>query len=438
MTLDDRVGPSSTGSTASARDPESRNDIVTLFPAGTTLTDDRELVINGCRVSELADRFGTPALVIDEGELRRRVRRYSDGLRERWPRSTVAWASKSLPHTALFQVMAQEGVGVDVAGGGEMVMALAGGVDPSKMVVHGNAKTRAEILMALDAGVGHIVIDNFDDIDVLDELATMEQGVLIRVRPDVAATTHQALATGHERSKFGLSMKDARVAINRLLGSNTLRLDGLHVHVGSQITATDPFVAAVEALSELGSFDVYDLGGGLGARYTYGDQPPSIEEYLEAIIGAARRVLPSTAKLIIEPGRSIVADTAVTLYRVVTVKRGVVTFVAVDGGMGDNLEVSLYKQRFEATIGTRVGGGDPCVLVGRHCESGDQLIDEVILDAPQVGDVVAVPVTGAYCLTMANNYNGALRPPIIFVRDGNPRVVLRRETYDDLVRRDVV
>jgi diaminopimelate decarboxylase len=414
------------------------NDIVSLFPEGTTVTRDGELVIGGCRVSDLADRFGTPALVIDEGALRRRVRRYSDGLSQRWPNSAVAWASKSLPHTALYQLMAQEGVGADVAGGGEIVMALAGGIDPTQMVVHGNAKTSAEMTMALKCGVGHIVIDNFNDIERLEQLATTEQGVLIRVRPGVAADTHVALSTGHDRSKFGLSMSDARMAIRRLSACNHLRLDGLHVHVGSQICDVEPFVWAIEAVSELGTFDVYDLGGGLGARYTYNDHPPSIEDYLDALSAAARRVLPSSAKLIIEPGRSMVADVAATLYRVVTIKRGVATFVAVDGGMGDNLEVSLYNQRFEATIGTRVGGDERCVLVGRHCESGDQLIEDVLLDSPVVGDVVAVPVTGAYCLTLANNYNGALRPPIVFAHNGAARIVLRRETYDDLVRRDVL
>jgi diaminopimelate decarboxylase len=182
---------------------------------------------------------------------------------------------------------------------------------------------------------------------------------------------------------------------------------------------------------------VYDLGGGLGARYTYDERPPSIEEYLDALTSAARQLLPANARILIEPGRSMVAESAVTLYRVVSVKRGARTFVAVDGGMADNLEVSLYGQRFEATIADRVGGGESCVLVGRHCESGDQHIDGVPLQNPVVGDVIAVPVTGAYCLTMANNYNGARRPPVVFCHDGVPRMVVRRETYKDLMSRDL-
>jgi diaminopimelate decarboxylase len=201
--------------------------------------------------------------------------------------------------------------------------------------------------------------------------------------------------------------------------------------------STEPFIKSIEAIASLGEFAVYDLGGGLGVRYTYTDSPPSIEAYLDALIDTARKYLPSTAKILIEPGRSMVADTAVTLYKVVTVKRSVRTFVAIDGGMADNLEVSLYGQRFEATVANRVGGGDLYALVGRQCESGDILIDGVKLQNPKVGDIIAVPVTGAYCLTMANNYNGARRPAVVFCRDGMARPVVRRETYADLLARDI-
>jgi diaminopimelate decarboxylase len=201
--------------------------------------------------------------------------------------------------------------------------------------------------------------------------------------------------------------------------------------------STEPFIQSIEAIASLGEFSVYDLGGGLGVRYTYKDSPPSIEEYLDALINTARKYLPATAKILIEPGRSMVADTAVTLYRVVTIKRSARTFVAIDGGMADNLEVSLYGQRFEATVANRVGGGDLHALVGRHCESGDILIDGVNLQDPKVGDIIAVPVTGAYCLSMANNYNGARRPPVVFCRNGVARPVVRRETYEDLLARDI-
>lgn len=415
----------------------SEGQIISLFPSGTSLNENNELLIGGCSASELVSTFGTPALIIDEAALRDRARRYQDGLRSRWPNSEVIWASKSLPLTSVFRVLAEEGLGVDVAGGGELVMALAAGVDPSKIVMHGNAKTDDEIEMAVNAGVGTIVIDNFDDIDRLERIVKGEQAVLVRIIPGVLPETHLANATGQDDSKFGLSISSAKVAIEKIKASKKLRLDGLHLHVGSQIMSTEPFIQSIEAIASLGEFSVYDLGGGLGVRYTYKDSPPSIEEYLDALINTARKYLPATAKILIEPGRSMVADTAVTLYRVVTIKRSARTFVAIDGGMADNLEVSLYGQRFEATVANRVGGGDLHALVGRHCESGDILIDGVNLQDPKVGDIIAVPVTGAYCLSMANNYNGARRPPVVFCRNGVARPVVRRETYEDLLARDI-
>ena len=420
---------------ASINTPEGQ--IISLFPSGTSLNESNELLIGGCSASELVSTFGTPAVIIDEAALRDRARRYLDGLRSRWPNSEVVWASKSLPLTSVFRTLGEEGLAVDVAGGGELVMALAAGVKPSKILMHGNAKTDHDIEMAVEAGVGTIVIDNFDDIDRLERIVKNEQAVLVRIIPGILPETHLANATGQDDSKFGLSISNAKVAIERLKASNKLRLDGLHLHLGSQIMSTAPFVQSVEAIASLGEFSVYDLGGGLGVRYTHKDNPPSIEAYLDALIDTARKYLPSTAKILIEPGRSMVADTAVTLYRVVTIKRSARTFVAIDGGMADNLEVSLYGQRFEATVANRVGGGDLYALVGRHCESGDILIDGVQLQDPQVGDIIAVPVTGAYCLSMANNYNGARRPPVVFCRDGVARPVVRRETYEDLLARDI-
>ena len=411
--------------------------ILSLFPSGTSLNEKKELLIGGCSASELVSTFGTPALIIDEAALRNRARRYQDGLQSRWPNSEVIWASKSLPLTSVFRIIGEEGLGVDVAGGGELVMALSAGVNPSKIVMHGNAKTDDEIQMAVNAGVGTIVIDNFDDIDRLERIVKGEQAVLVRIIPGVLPDTHAANATGQDDSKFGLSISNAKIAIARLKESSKLRLDGLHLHLGSQIMSTEPFIESIEAIASLGEFSVYDLGGGLGVRYTYTNKPPTLEEYLDALIDTARKYLPSTARILIEPGRSMVADSAVTLYQVVTIKRSLRTFVAIDGGMADNLEVSLYGQRFEATVANRVGGGDLYTLVGRHCESGDTLIDGVQLQDPKVGDIIAVPVTGAYCLTMANNYNGARRPPVVMCRDGVARPVVRRETYDDLLARDI-
>jgi diaminopimelate decarboxylase len=334
--------------------------------------------------------------------------------------------------------MASEGIGVDVAGAGELIMALAGGVDPALIVMHGNAKTPAELRMAVDAGVGLIVIDNTDDIDRLEELVRSEQPVLVRVIPGVRPDTYDAVATGQAGSKFGLPIPAARAAIARLRHSDKLRLDGLHMHIGSQILDTEPYTRAIEAVAGLGDFGVYNLGGGLGVRYTYADDPPSPEDWIAGLAAAARRVLPGGAQIIIEPGRNLVAPFGVTVYRVVSVKGDDPRFVAVDGGMADNMEVALYGQRFEATVTGRVGGGRPVELVGRHCESGDRLISGVPLRDPRPGDLVAVAVTGAYCYTMANNYNGAMRPPVVFCRDGEPRLVVRRETHADFLARDVV
>jgi diaminopimelate decarboxylase len=414
---------------------------LSLFPPGSDVDADGMLRIGGCRAGALAEEFGTPVLVVAEQALRARAREYRDELAARWPRSRVVFASKAFPCTAVQRVMAEEGLGLDVAGGGEIVTALAAGADPALLVLHGNAKSDEEIAMVSEHGIGLVAVDNSDDVDRLE--ATVPDGraqdVLVRMIPGVEADTHASVLTGHEGSKFGLAPAAAADLIGRIERSPRLRMRGLHVHVGSQILDVEPFAQSVAPVAALGEFPVYDLGGGLGARYTYDDRPPSVPEYLDALVDAAREHLPAAAELIVEPGRSMVASAAATLYRVVTVKRGAVTFVAVDGGMGDNLEVALFGQRFEAAIADRLDGaaGETVTLVGRHCESGDVLVDGVRLDAPRVGDLVAVPATGAYCHTMANNYNGNRRIPVVFAADGAARLVVRRETWADLLARDV-
>jgi len=415
--------------------------LLSLFPPGSERDDDGMLLIGGCRADALADEFGTPVLVVSERALRSRAREYADELAARWPRSRVVFASKAFPCTAVQRVMVEEGLGLDVAGGGEIVTALAAGADPALLVLHGNAKSDEEIAMAVEHGIGLVVVDNSDDVDRLEATvpAGRAQDVLVRVIPGVQADTHASVLTGHEGSKFGLPPSAAAELIGRIERSPRLRLQGLHVHVGSQILDVEPFAKSVAPIAALGEFPVYDLGGGLGARYSYEDRPPSVPEYLDALTGAAREHLPGDAELIVEPGRSMVASAAATIYRVVTVKRGSVTFVAVDGGMGDNLEVALFGQRFEAAVADRMDAtdGETVTLVGRHCESGDVLVDGVRLDAPRVGDLIAVPATGAYCHTMANNYNGNRRIPVAFAADGAARLVVRRETWADLLARDV-
>ncbi|MEN2739886.1 diaminopimelate decarboxylase [Microbacterium sp. X-17] len=415
--------------------------LVDLFPAGATVDPDGVLVIAGCRVDDLAREFGTPAIVVDEDALRARAREYRTALTSRRPNARVVFASKAFPATAVQRVMVEEGIGLDVAGGGEILSALRAGVDPALLVMHGNAKTTEELRIAVEAGVGLVVVDNADDVDRLEQLVApgSVQRVLVRVVPEVASSTHPHVQTGQVGSKFGLTAGAARALIARIEASPLLELRGVHAHVGSQIMDPAELAAAVAPLAALGDFPVYDLGGGLGSRYTIEDRPASVDEYVDALLAAADEHLSADAELIIEPGRSMVNASAFTLYTVTTVKRDARTFVAVDGGMGDNLEVALFGQRYEAVLAGRLHEEDAeeVVVVGRHCESGDVLIDPLRLPAARVGDLLAVPATGAYTHTMANNYNGYRRPPVVFVRDGEARAVIRRETWEDLFARDV-
>lgn len=414
---------------------DSHRDLLPLFPEHSFVRPDGELVIGGVGVRDLAERFGTPAYIVDEAGLRNQAGRFKNGLAARHPDSEVVFASKSFPCLAAYKLFAAEGLGIDVAGVGELVMALAAGVRPERIYLHGNAKTTAELTMALDAGISTVVVDNFDDIDRLEQLATRRQRVLIRIIPGVAPDTHESQSTGGADSKFGLPPDQAREAIARVRASRQLHLDGLHLHIGSQILDTEPFARAVEAVAALGTFDVYDVGGGLGVRYTLADHAPSVAEYLDTIAGAARAYLPQGARLLIEPGRSLVARSCVTLYRVSTVKRTGRVFVAVDGGMADNLDAALTGQGFEAAVATRMTAepDETVQLVGRQCESGDLLVRDLRLPGPAPGDLIAVPVTGAYTYTLANNYNGALRPPIVFCRDGQARLAAERETHEHVL-----
>ncbi|UOQ58928.1 diaminopimelate decarboxylase [Leucobacter allii] len=394
-----------------------------------------ELAIGGVGVTELAERFGTPLHVVDEDGLRRQIRRFVDGLRARWPRSEVLFASKSFPAVAMYRAAHEEGLSIDVAGGGELQLALAAGVDPTRVHVHGNAKTDAELRMALDAGVGAIIVDNEDELDRLERLLERPQSLLLRVIPGVEAETHASQATGGRRSKFGLPLDQAERAIARMRAHPLMEFAGVHLHIGSQILNTRQFAEAVANISSVGEFAGYDVGGGLGVRYTYEERPPSVEEYLDAIVAAAREHLPADAKLLIEPGRSIVARAGVTLYRVVSVKRTGDVFVAVDGGLADNLDIALTDQRYEALLANRIDEPwtESVQLVGRQCESGDRFIDGAPMPAARVDDVVALAATGAYAYTLSNNYNGALKPAIVFVRDGEARLVVRRESYAELL-----
>jgi diaminopimelate decarboxylase len=325
-----------------------------------------------------------------------------------------------------------------VASAGQLAIALAAGVDPARILLHGNAKSDEDIRDALTAGVGLIVIDNADDVDRLERLGADRQRVLIRVNPAVAGKTHAAVDTGSEAAKFGVPLSQAPGLIDRVQGLEGLELLGLHVHIGSQLLDLDGFDRAAQAIAALGRFPLYDLGGGLGIAYRPEDEAPSVADYAEATVRALHEHLDPAARLIVEPGRSVVGRSGVTVYSVVTVKRGGRTHVAVNGGMGDNLEPMLYGTRFAPAILDRERPPEVCDLVGHHCESGDVLAPGVALATPEVGDLLLMPVTGAYCFSLMNNYNGALRPPVVLVRDGEPRLAVRREQMSDLLARDVL
>jgi diaminopimelate decarboxylase len=410
---------------------------LSLLPPSATIAGD-DLYLGGCSLTEVAAEFGTPAFVFDEQALRDRARAFADGLSSRHARSRVCFATKSFPSSSMISILAGEGLGFDVVGEGELRIALAGGADPAKIVMHGNAKSDADIRAAIEAGIGYIVVDGFDDIERIARLATRATPVLLRVSPGIESKTHLALATGGKSAKFGVPVEQVPEALARMQAAPMIEMHGLHAHIGSQILNLEQFEAEVEALASLGRFDVYDLGGGLGVRYEAADVAPEIDAYLERLVAAAHRHLGDGIELLIEPGRSLVAPVGVTLYRVLTLKLAGKLHVATDGGMGDNLEYSLYGQRFAPMV---IGRWDePQVLadlVGRHCESGDIVTPDVELRNPQIDDLIVVPVTGAYCFTMVNNYNGALRPPVIYCADGTARLGVRRETPDELLGREM-
>jgi diaminopimelate decarboxylase len=394
-------------------------------------------------VIELAREFGTPAYVVAEDDLRARARAFLAAARARHPDCDVVFASKAFPCTAVYRLLAEEGLACDVASGGELHLGMRAGFDPARIYMHGNAKSQRELREAVEAGVGYVVLDSADDIDRLRRACSARgrrQRVLVRVTPGVAGDTHRAISTGQADSKFGFSMAQAPAAIAAIERLDELELVGLHCHIGSQLFELEPFRAAVQALAGLGEYAVYNLGGGLGAAYTSSQHPPSIEEYVAAVIGTATDLLGADKQLAIEPGRALVANSTVTLYTVQTVKRNVSKWVAVDGGMSDNLRPMMYGATYEAIIGDRplARGGERCKLAGKHCESGDVIVDDLALADPAPGDVVVTPATGAYGHALANNYNGVPRPPVIFCAQGKARVVVRRETYDDLAARDVI
>jgi diaminopimelate decarboxylase len=401
-----------------------------VYPLGSRLNERGRLEVGGCDVVELAAEFGTPAYVYAEDDMRARARAFVEAFRSRTQRFEVIYASKAFPCTAVYRLFAEEGLSADVASGGELHLALAAGMDPKRLYMHGNNKSPAELDYALESGVGHIVVDSFDEIDRLRGRA---QRVMLRVTPGIEPSTHSYIQTGQVDSKFGFPMDEVPRALEACEAAG-LELSGLHAHIGSQILDVEVFEKLGEVLAAMGDYPLLNLGGGLGIAYTADERAPSIEDYVDALL----RHAPDDVTVLCEPGRALVGNSGISVYTVGTVKRipDVRTYVAVDGGMSDNLRPMLYGARYEAEIANRFGGTEICTVAGMHCESGDVLVRDVPLNEPRVGDILVIPATGAYAHAMANNYNAVPRPPVIFCRDGDARVVVRRETYDDLTLRD--
>ena len=402
-----------------------------VYPLGSRINEQGRLEIGGCDLNDVAEQFGTPAYVYAEDDIRRRARAFMDSFRRRTDRFEVVYASKAFPCTAAYRLLAEEGLSCDVASGGELFLALRGGFAAEKIYFHGNNKSVEELRYAREQGVGCIVIDSFDELERLEEMAP-GQPVMLRVTPGIKPQTHAYISTGQEDSKFGFGVDDVQRAIDRI---DRLELVGLHAHIGSQIFQLDAYEKLGEVLAGMGDLPRLNLGGGLAVAYTADQEPPSIDDYVDTLVRGA----PDGVTILCEPGRSLVANAGVTVYRVGTVKQipEVRTYVAVDGGMSDNLRPMLYDARYEADIVGRPGGSDLCTVAGKHCESGDILVEDVLLDGPRPGDLLVTPATGAYGHAMANNYNGIPRPPVIFCRDGDARVVVRRDSYEDLAARDV-
>src|SRR4051794_37832037 len=380
-----------------------------VYPLGSRLDERGRLQVGGCDVIDVAAEFGTPAYVYAEDDIRARARAYVEAFRARTDRFEVIYASKAFPATAAYRLMAEEGLSVDVASGGELHLALAGGCDPARIYMHGNNKTEAELTYALERGVGTIVVDSFDEIERLERLTEgRPQGVMVRVTPGIEPSTHSYIQTGQEDSKFGFGVAHVPDAVERCRRAG-LEVRGLHAHIGSQIFDLEAYETLAEVLTGLGDYPLVNLGGGLGIAYTTDDSPPSIEDYVDAL----GRGAPDGGTLVCEPGRSLVGNAGVTVYTVGTVKEvtGIRTYVAVDGGMSDNLRPMLYGARYEADIADRFGGDTLCTIAGMHCESGDVLVRDAVLDDPRPGDVLVIPATGAYGHAMANNYNSLPRPP---------------------------
>ncbi len=416
-----------------------------LLPQTADVDRTGGLTVGGMTMAELAQTYGTPLFVYDEAHLRSAARRAVAAFGQ----GNAIYATKAFLCRAMARLAHEEGMRLDVATAGEMHVALEAGVPASDLVVHGNNKSEAELLMSLEAGAGRIVVDSFDEIDRIEHLVAQGApvpSVLIRITPGIEAHTHEYVSTGQDDSKFGFTVSTgaAEAAVERATRSAAMKLVGIHAHIGSQVFRVDSFamaLATVAGFSKARDMQEVNIGGGLGVAYVEGETAPSLEAWAEVLETAAAAV-GLTARLSVEPGRSIVASAALTLYTVGTIKEvaGLRTYVAVDGGMSDNPRPVLYGSGYETFLPRAIDQvrDRPIRLVGKHCESGDLLVREGAVPADiRVGDLIATPVTGAYGASMGSNYNKVPRPAVVFVADGNARLVVRRETLDDLLATDI-
>ncbi|MGW0117850.1 diaminopimelate decarboxylase [Streptomyces sp. NPDC003327] len=427
-----------------------------LWPATATSGPDG-LAIGGVRLSDLAEEFGTPAFVLDEDDFRARCRAWRDA----FAGHDVFYAAKAFLCHQVAVWLREEGLGIDVCSAGELRTARRAGVPGDSLVLHGNNKSPAELAEAVDHGVSLVVVDSDDEITRLSDIAARRgrrQPVLVRVTPGIEAHTHAHITTGTDDQKFGFSLSSgsAHRAVSRIVNAPGLELVGLHSHLGSQITRPDVFVTAADRLVALMADTArthgvllrrLDLGGGLGIAYLPEDEPLDVRDLAPVVIDRVHKACADAGipmpRLAVEPGRAIAGPTTVTLYTVGTVKRqsGLRTWVSVDGGLSDNLRPALYDATYTAVLAARTterGADETVTVCGRHCESGDIVVDSARLPADlAVGDLLAVPASGAYHRSMANNYNAQPRPPVVAVRDGAARLVVRGETLDDVLRLDV-
>ncbi len=433
---------------------------IELFPVTARVNGEGRIAVGGCGLSELASEYGTPLYVYDEATVRHVCREFTGSFQERYPGAKVSYSSKAFANPALAKLLESEGLGMDVVSGGELAVAAAAEFPAERMNFHGNNKSRSELEEALDYGIGHITIDSFHEIGLLDEVARgrgVVQPVMLRVSPSVDPHTHLLTTTGVLDSKFGFSIETgaADEAVSRALGAANLQVDGLHFHLGSPIFELEPYSQAVRyvlrfaaEMKEKHGLELrhFNPGGGFAIGYVSASPPPPIAAYAEEIASAIREgcdanglELPS---LTVEPGRAIVGRAGVAIYEVGGVKRipGVRTYVSVDGGMGDNIRPALYEAAY--TVTPVSGPADDAVheatIAGKFCESGDVLARDVSLPELEPGDLIALPASGAYCVPMASNYNMAPRPAIVMVNDGEARLIRRRETYEDLLATSLV